>query len=54
MIDIYNYEKKQEKQTMINTNIGKRKKEQYIDNLIEGDVINDIFAVNIKNPQEDI
>jgi len=50
MADIYNYEKKQEKQTMINTNIGKRKKEQYIENLREGDVINDIFAVNIKNP----
>ena len=50
MIDIYNYEKKQEEQMMINTNIGKRKKEQYIENLKEGDVINDIFAVNIKNP----
>jgi len=50
MKDIYNYEKNPENQTMINTDIGKRKKEQYIENIREGDVINDIFAVNIKNP----
>jgi 3'-5' exoribonuclease len=49
MTDIYNYEKKQEEQTMINADIGKRKKEQYVENIREGDVINDIFAVNIKN-----
>ena len=50
MSDIYDYDRKQEEQTMINTDIGKRKKEQYIENMKEGDVINDIFAVNIKNP----
>lgn len=50
MTDMFNYEKKQDEQTMINTDIGKRKKEQYIENLREGDVINDIFAINIKNP----
>lgn len=50
MTDIYNFEKKQDEQTMINADIGKRKKEQYIENIRDGDVINDIFAVNIKSP----
>ena len=49
MADIYHYEKKKE-QTMIETNSGKRKKEQFIENLREGDVVNDFFAVKIKNP----
>jgi len=44
------YSKKKEEQTIIETDSGKRKKEQYIENLREGDVVNDIFAVKIKNP----
>lgn len=50
MSDIYDYDKKQEGQTMIETNIGKKKKEQFIENLREGDVVNDFFAVKIKHP----
>jgi 3'-5' exoribonuclease len=50
MSDLYNYSKKQEEQTMIKTDTGKRKKEQFIENLREGDVVNDFFAVKIKNP----
>jgi len=50
MADIYRYNKKKDEQTMIETDTGKRKKEQYIENLREGDVVNDIYAVKIKNP----
>lgn len=50
MTDIYQYEKKKEEQTMIQTDTGKRKKEQFIENLREGDVVNDFFAVKRKNP----
>ena len=50
MPDIYNYQKKKDEQTMIKTDSGKRKKEQYIENLREGDILNDLFAVKIKNP----
>lgn len=50
MADIYMYDKKMDEQTMIETDTGKRKKEQYIENLREGDVVNDIYAVKIKNP----
>jgi len=50
MTDIYSYDKKQDEQTMIKTDTGKRKKEQFIENLREGDVVNDFFAVKIKNP----
>jgi 3'-5' exoribonuclease len=51
MADIYTYNKKKnEGQTMIQTDTGKRKKEQYIENLREGDVVNDSYAVKIKNP----
>ena len=50
MSDIYSYDKKQEEQTMIGTDTGKRKKEQFIENLREGDVVNDFFAVKVKNP----
>ena len=50
MTDILGYDKKQEGQTMIETDIGKKKKEQFIENLREGDVVNDFFAVKIKNP----
>jgi 3'-5' exoribonuclease len=49
MGDIYHFEKKKE-QTMIETDSGKRKKEQFIENLREGDVVNDLFAVKLKNP----
>ena len=35
---------------MIQADTGKRKKEQFIENLREGDVVNDFFAVKIKNP----
>jgi len=50
MTDIYNYEKKQEKQTLIEADTGKRSKEQFVENLREGDAVNDYFAVKIKNP----
>ena len=50
MTDIYHYEKKKEEQTIIKTDSGKRKKDQFIENLREGDVISDFFAVKIKNP----
>jgi 3'-5' exoribonuclease len=50
MPNLYNYSKKKDEQTMIETDTGKRKKEQYIENLREGDVVNDIYAVKIKNP----
>ncbi|HID26108.1 MAG TPA: HD domain-containing protein [Thermoplasmata archaeon] len=50
MSDLYRYDKKQEEQTMIEADIGRRKKEQFVENLREGDVINDFFAVKIKNP----
>ena len=50
MTDSYHYEKKKDQQTMIETNGGKRPKEQFIENLREGDVVNDFFAVKIKNP----
>jgi 3'-5' exoribonuclease len=50
MADIYQYDKKKDKQTMIKTDTGKRKKEQFIENLREGDVVNDFFSVKIKNP----
>lgn len=51
MTDIYQYEKKKDEQTIIKTDTGKRKKEQYIENLREGDVVNDFFAVKIKKAQ---
>ena len=35
---------------MIDTDSGKKRKQQFIENLREGDVVNDIFAVKIKNP----
>jgi len=50
MTDIYSYGKKPEKQTMIETDTGKRKKEKYIENLREGDVVDDLFAVASKLP----
>ena len=50
MSDTYGFDKKQDGQTMIQTDIDKRKKEQYIENLREGDVVNDFFAVKIRYP----
>ena len=50
MTSIYGYDKKQDGQTMIEADIGKKKKEQFIENLREGDVVNDFYAVKIKNP----
>ncbi len=50
MSDIYSYSNKKDEQTMIKTDAKKRKKEQYIENLREGDVINDFFAVKLKSP----
>jgi len=50
MADILDYSKKKDEQTLINADTGKRKKEQFVENLREGDVVNDIYAVKIKNP----
>jgi len=50
MSDLYRYDSKKDEQTLIEADTGKRKKEQYIENLREGDVVNDIYAVKIKNP----
>jgi len=50
MADILNYNKRKDEQTMIETNTGKRKKEQFTENLREGNIVNDFFAVKIKNP----
>ncbi|KYK23251.1 hypothetical protein AYK24_10755 [Thermoplasmatales archaeon SG8-52-4] len=50
MSDLYEYNKKKDEQIMIEVDTGKRKKEQFIENLREGDVVNDLFAVKIKNP----
>ena len=49
MTDLLNYSDKKDSQTLIKTDTGKRKKEQFIENLREGDVVNDFFAVKIKN-----
>ena len=50
MENLYKYNKKKDEQKMLDTNSGKIKKEQFIENLREGDVVNDIYAVKIKNP----
>lgn len=50
MADIYHFDKKKDAQTMISADSGKRSKEQYIENIREGDVVNDFFAVKQKNP----
>ena len=49
MSDLYKFDKKKDEQVMIETDSGKRKKGQYIENLREGDVVNDMYAVKIKN-----
>jgi len=48
MTDIYSFDKKQNEQAMIHTDDGKRKKEQFIEDLKEGDTINDMFSVKVK------
>jgi DNA/RNA endonuclease YhcR with UshA esterase domain len=50
MIDLYDYSKKKDDQSLIEADIGKRKKEQFIEGLREGDAVNDLFAVKLKNP----
>jgi len=50
MADVLDFNKKKDAQTMIKTDTGKRNKSQFIENLREGDVINDFFAIKIKNP----
>ncbi len=51
MSDLYDYNKKKnDEQVMIKTDSGRRKKEQFIENLKEGDTVNDFFAVKIKSP----
>lgn len=50
MSDLYGYDRRQGEQTMIEADMGRRRKEQFVENLREGDVINDFFAVKIKNP----
>ncbi|MEM0492521.1 MAG: HD domain-containing protein [Candidatus Thermoplasmatota archaeon] len=47
-IDIFT--DKNDEQTLINADTGRRKKEQYIESLKEKDQINDLFAVARKNP----
>ena len=49
MPDRYSYNKRKDEQAMIETDTGKRRKEQFIENLSEGDMVNDIFAVKMKN-----
>jgi len=48
MTDIHSYDKKHDEQTIIETD--KRKKEQFIEKIREGDAVNDLFAVKMKNP----
>jgi len=48
MTDIYSYDKKNNEQVMIHTDNGKRQKEQFIQDLKEGDAINDMFSVKVK------
>jgi len=50
MTDIYHFQKKKDEQTLIKADTGRRSKEQFIENLREGDVVNDFFAIKIKNP----
>lgn len=50
MPDILDYTKEKNEQTMIEADTGKRRKEQFIEDLKEGDIVNDFFAVKIKDP----
>ena len=49
MTDIYSYDKKSNEQVMIHTDEGKRHKEQFISDLKEGDMVNDMFSVKLKS-----
>ncbi len=49
MADIYSYDKKSDEQLMIKTDSGKRKKEVFIEDLNEGDVVNESFSVKMKS-----
>lgn len=49
MADLFHYEKKAEEQTMIKTGGKKRKKIQFINELKEGETVNDLFSVKQKN-----
>ena len=49
MADIYDYDKKSNEQLMIKTDSGKRKKEVFIEDLKEGDVVNESFSVKMKS-----
>jgi 3'-5' exoribonuclease len=48
MPDIYQFEDKKEGQALISTDTGRRRKEQFIEGLKEGDTVNDFFAVKTK------
>lgn len=49
MADLFHYEKKADEQTMIKTGGKKRKKIQFIEELSEGETVNDLFSVKRKN-----
>jgi len=49
MTDILSYDKKSNEQVMIRTDDGKRSKEQFIQDIKEGDVVNDMFSVKVKS-----
>lgn len=49
MADLFHYEKKADEQTMIKTGEKKRKKIQFINDLKEGETVNDLFSVKLKN-----
>jgi len=48
MSDIYSYDKKSNEQALIKTDEGKRQKELFIEDLKEGDVVNELFSVKLK------
>lgn len=49
MADLFHYEKKADEQTMIKTGGKKRRKIQFINELKEGETVNDLFSVKQKN-----
>lgn len=49
MTDLFHYEKKAEEQTMIKPGGKKRRKIQFIEQLKEGETVNDLFSVKRKN-----
>ncbi|MDG6218068.1 MAG: HD domain-containing protein [Candidatus Thermoplasmatota archaeon] len=50
MSDLFHYEKQADEQATINTGGKKRKKIQFIQDLKEGETVNDLFSVKRKNP----